>query len=55
MSRNKTAIAEGVIHRVPDDLKTSLLSDPDASTMWEIIIPPARNEWICWVEDSKQE
>lgn len=43
------SIAEGVVHEVPDDLKTALVSQPGVLEKWNDLTPLARNEWICWV------
>ena len=51
----KKEIAAGVVHVVPPDLKKTLMADRAARALWEEITPLARNEWICWVEDAKQE
>lgn len=51
----KTEIAEGVVHKVPDDLRKALISDPKALAAWEDITPLARNEWICLVVSAKQD
>jgi uncharacterized protein YdeI (YjbR/CyaY-like superfamily) len=45
----------GVVHRLPRDLRTALLADPVAFDAWMDITPLARNEFICWVEDAKQD
>jgi len=45
----KTVIAEGVVHEVPDDLRKTLVSNPDVLELWNNLTPLARNEWICWV------
>ena len=29
--------------------------DPDALTLWRALTPPGRNEFICWVDDAKQD
>ncbi|MBX7449046.1 YdeI/OmpD-associated family protein [Mycolicibacterium sp. 3033] len=47
-------ISGGVVHDLPDDLKTALESNPAALTAWNDITPLARNEFICWVTDAKQ-
>lgn len=41
-------ISSGTVHKLPDDLKKTLASDPKALAAWEDITPLARNEWICW-------
>jgi uncharacterized protein YdeI (YjbR/CyaY-like superfamily) len=50
----KKEIADGVVHRVPADLRMTLISAPAALAAWEDITPLARNEWICWIEDAKK-
>ena len=48
-------ISEGVVHKLPKDLKNVLLADAEARTKWEDITPLARNEWICWTISVKQQ
>lgn len=48
-------ISEGVVHKLPADLKKALLADKAALALWEDITPLSRNEWICWVEYVKKE
>ena len=50
---SKQGIAMGVVHKVPEDLRKTLISDTAALAQWEDITPLARNEWICWVENAK--
>jgi hypothetical protein len=50
MSKN---ISDGVVHKIPQDLRELLTSDQKALALWEDITPLARNEWICWVENAK--
>ena len=50
----KTAIADGVVHKVPADLREALLSDESALECWQDLTPLARNEWICWVITNKK-
>ena len=45
----------GVVHKLPDDLRNALVANPVALAAWTDITPLARNEFICWVEDAKQE
>lgn len=50
-----TAIADGVAHKMPADLRQALVSAPASLAIWQDIITPlGRNEWICWVEDAKK-
>ena len=45
----------GVVHNLPRDLRNALIANPTALDAWHDITPLARNEFICWVEDAKQE
>ena len=45
----------GVVHELPEDLRTALTANSSALAAWKDITPLARNEFICWVEDAKQE
>lgn len=45
----------GVVHKLPADLRAALLGNAVARAAWRDITPLARNEFICWVEDAKQE
>lgn len=51
----KIIISEGVVHKVPDDLRRALIADVKALKLWEALTPLARNEWICWVLFPKKE
>lgn len=48
-------IADGVVHKVPEDLGDALVRDEKALQIWESLAPLARNEWICWVTFVKKE
>ncbi|MCA9485521.1 MAG: YdeI/OmpD-associated family protein [Nanoarchaeota archaeon] len=48
-------ISGGVVHKMPADLRKALISVPGAVEKWESLTPLARNEFICWVLDAKQE
>jgi uncharacterized protein YdeI (YjbR/CyaY-like superfamily) len=48
-------IPGGVVHELPADLRKALLGGPEALDAWRDITPLARNEFICWVEDAKQQ
>lgn len=52
---DKKVVSGGVVHSIPQDLKTSLISDSKALTLWESLTPLARNEWICWTILVKKE
>lgn len=47
-------LSSGVVHAIPADIRTALLSDVVALEKWEDITPLARNEWICWVISVKK-
>ena len=49
------ALSGGVVHELPDDLRDGLIASSTALEAWEDITPLARNEFICWVEDAKQQ
>ncbi len=49
------AVPGGVVHDLPADLCTALNANATAIAAWMDITPLARNEFICWVEDAKQE
>ncbi len=50
-----TRVPGGVVHDLPRDLRAALVANPTALGAWKDITPLARNEFICWVEDAKQE
>ncbi|HTU40027.1 MAG TPA: YdeI/OmpD-associated family protein [Acidimicrobiales bacterium] len=50
-----TRVPGGVVHKLPRDLRTALVANPAALRAWNDITPLARNEFICWVEDAKQD
>jgi uncharacterized protein YdeI (YjbR/CyaY-like superfamily) len=45
----------GVVHPLPADLRKALETSDEALAAWLDITPLARNEFICWVEDAKQQ
>lgn len=48
-------IAQGTVHQLPTDLREALLADSAVLERWQSITPLGRNEFICWVEDAKQQ
>lgn len=48
-------ISQGVVHKVPEDLRKILESDGKLLEAWEDITPLARNEWICWITTVKRQ
>ncbi len=47
-------IANGVVHKVPQDLRDAIITSSKALKTWEDITPLARNEWICWTISVKK-
>jgi hypothetical protein len=45
----------GAVHKLPADLRNALIANTAALDAWKDITPLARNEFICWVDDAKQE
>ena len=48
-------IPGGTVHKLPADLRAELAGAVTTLTAWRDITPLARNEFIYWVEDAKQE
>ncbi len=44
-----------MVHDLPTDLQEALAANDTALAAWQDITPLARNEFICWVEDAKQQ
>jgi uncharacterized protein YdeI (YjbR/CyaY-like superfamily) len=47
---DKTLPGGTVHHRLPEDFRKAIASDPAVKRVWLDITPLARNEWICWVQ-----
>ena len=45
----------GTVHTLPKDLRAALIDNATGIDAWQDITPLARNEFICWVEDAKQD
>ena len=54
-AREQPASARWGATQVPADLREALIANTTALDAWRDITPLARNEFICWVEDAKQE
>lgn len=52
---NSRQVPGGVVHELPDDLRSALIKNATALAAWNDITPLARNEFICWVQDAKQD
>lgn len=48
-------ISQGVVHKVPEDVKKVIVSKQSIFDIWQDITPLARNEWICWIISAKKE
>lgn len=48
-------LSGGLVHAMPNDLIEALTESNEISGVWESLTPIARNEFICWIEDAKQE
>ena len=47
--------SQGTVHDAGHDMRDAILADDEVADLWESLTPLARNEFICWVEDAKQE
>ena len=52
---NMSSISGGLVHEMPADLAGALMQNSKTVDLWESLTPIARNEFICWIEDAKQE
>lgn len=50
-----TTLSGGLVHELPADLATALAAESHVSQLWQNLSDIGRNEFICWVEDAKQE
>ena len=48
-------ISGGLVHELPADLVNALTETKQITGLWESLTAIARNEFICWIEDAKQE
>lgn len=51
----KSKLSGGLVHDLPVDLVEALTENKEIIALWEDISDIARNEFICWVEDAKQD
>jgi uncharacterized protein YdeI (YjbR/CyaY-like superfamily) len=52
---NKVKLASGLVHKIPDDLAKALLKNDEIFNLWNSLTVIARNEFLCWVENAKQD
>ncbi|MCA9349573.1 YdeI/OmpD-associated family protein [Candidatus Saccharibacteria bacterium] len=50
----QSSLSGGVVHQMPEDLAKAL-DQSAVIDIWQGLTPLARNEFICWVENAKQE
>jgi hypothetical protein len=50
-----SAFPHGTVHQAADDLQAALRADPAIFSLWEKLTSLGRNEFICWVDDARQE
>ena len=48
-------LSGGLVHDMPDDFAAALMATKEIENLWESLTPIGRNEFICWVEDAKQQ
>jgi uncharacterized protein YdeI (YjbR/CyaY-like superfamily) len=51
----KKNLSSGLVHQLPSDLMEALTKTKEITGLWESLTAIGRNEFICWVEDAKQE
>ncbi len=51
----KNKIQGGLVHDLPADLIKALSETDEVLRLWDSLTPIGRNEFICWVEDAKQQ
>lgn len=47
-------VSQGVVHKVPQDLRLALTSSKKVLAAWNDLTPLARNEFICWTTAVKK-
>lgn len=47
--------AQGLVHQAQDDMRAAITADPAILALWQNLTPLGSNEFICWVEDAKQD
>ena len=51
----KNDCEHGTVHQASADMQAALRVDPAILDLWNSLSPLGRNEFICWVEDAKQQ
>ena len=47
--------AQGTVHTAAADMEAAIRAEPAILALWQGLTPLGRNEFICWVEDAKQQ
>ncbi len=47
-------LSSGLVHKLPSDLEVALKETEKITNLWNAITPIARNEFLCWIDDAKQ-
>jgi hypothetical protein len=50
-----TELLHGTVHQAQGDLQAALQSDAGVFALWQALTPLGRNEFICWIDDAKQD
>lgn len=50
-----TKLSGGLVHELPQDVAKALSETKEVTELWEAVTPIGRNEFICWIEEAKQE
>ncbi len=50
-----SSLSGGLVHELPEDLIKALTKTEEIRALWEGLSPLGRNEFICWVENAKQD
>jgi uncharacterized protein YdeI (YjbR/CyaY-like superfamily) len=50
----KQLVNPNFFHELPKDMLSAINSSEQVKSAWENITPLARNEWICWTTNVKQ-
>lgn len=51
---SKKQIKSGVVHKIPQDLRSFISDSAEVLEQWDDITSLARNEWICWITSAKK-
>ncbi len=47
-------LLEGLVHKIPEDLAIQIHS-LQLENLWNALTPIGRNEFLCWIQDAKQD